>query len=250
MSSGKCTVDRPSAWTTSPSHTFHMRFHYSDKLHTFSVRPWWSCSCLFNPLPELGFTPWICYFLSEFRLNLCSHYILWYSCLKIHHHWQREDFLQIITHRKSLLWIRQNSRSNPLWSLDSDRPGCRYNLFHHIRAVQILCSKLQQASGEECLVWGQTHGLSTKDLTRPDILSWNLPYLPFTAGREAGEVKCISASLKHLLFLVVFARLVWTQLLWVRVKMPKSSFLMHLPWTYMREWKEVDKSSYPAAFTS
>lgn len=147
MSSGKCTVDRPSAWTTSPSHTFHMRFHYSDKLHTFSVRPWWSCSCLFNPLPELGFTPWICYFLSEFRLNLCSHYILWHSCLKIHHQWQREDFLQIITHRKSLLWIRQNSRSNPLWSLDSDRPGCRYNLFHHIRAVQILCSKLQQASG-------------------------------------------------------------------------------------------------------
>ena len=166
-----------------------------------------------QPLPELGFTPWICYFLSEFRLNLCSHYILWHSCLKIHHHWQREDFLQIITHRKSLLWIRRNSRSNPLWSLDSDRPGCHYNLFHHMRAVQILCSKLQQASGEECLVWGQTHGLSTKDLTRPDILSWNLPYLPFTAGREAGEVKCISASLKHLLFLVVFARLVWTQLL-------------------------------------
>lgn len=124
-----------------------------------------------QPPAEAGIHTLKPYFLSEFRLNLCSHFILWHSCLKIHYHQQTEDFFQIMTHRKFLSRIKQNGRANSLWRVwDSDISGWQYNFICHMLVEQSSCWKLVcMASGKEC------HGVKVMTVWRGIFTRLNMP---------------------------------------------------------------------------
>lgn len=144
-----------------------------------------------QPPAEAGIHTLKLYFLSEFRLNLCSHFILWHSCHKIHYHQQTEDFFQIMTHRKLLSRIKQNRRANSLWRVwDSDISGWQYDLICHMLVEQRLCWKLVcMASGKE---WHVVKVMTVCEEFLPGLTCQRKPAcLPFTRGRGAGKVKYI-----------------------------------------------------------